>query len=192
MRISDWSSDVCSSDLLTIAITSDTLPLTEVQNLVNTRIALKISQVDGVGLVTLSGGQRPAMRVQVDTQALASHGITIGAVRSAISSANANSAKGSFDGPSRSYSINANDQLETVDDYRNLVVTYQNGAPVRLSDVADIVESAENVKLGAWANTKPAIILNVQRQPRSEEHTSELQSLMRISYAVFCLKKKNT
>src|SRR3546814_1798636 len=93
MRISDWSSDVCSSDLLTIAITSDTLPLTEVQNLVNTRIALKISQVDGVGLVTLSGGQRPAMRVQVDTQALASHGITIGAVRSAISSANANSAK---------------------------------------------------------------------------------------------------
>src|SRR3546814_12400096 len=122
MRISDWSSDVCSSDLLTIAITSDTLPLTEVQNLVNTRIALKISQVDGVGLVTLSGGQRPAMRVQVDTQALASHGITIGAVRSAISSANANSAKGSFDGPSRSYSINANDQLETVDDYRKLEI----------------------------------------------------------------------
>src|SRR5690606_29899208 len=122
-------------------------------------------QVDGVGLVTLSGGQRPAMRVQVDTQALASYGITISSVRSAITSANANGAKGSFDGPSRSYSINANDQLETVDDYKKLIVTYKNGAPVRLSDVADIVESAENVKLGAWANTKPAIILNVQRQP---------------------------
>src|SRR3546814_3582071 len=170
MRISDWSSDVCSSDLLTIAITSCTLPLTEVQNLVNTRIALKISQVDGVGLVTLSGGQRPAMRVQVDTQALASHGITIGAVRSAISSANANSAKGSFDGPSRSYSINANDQLETVDDYRNLVVTYQNGAPVRLSDVADLVERAEHVKPGARANTQPAIILNDRKRHLEEKN----------------------
>jgi multidrug efflux pump len=151
--------------VLTLAITSDTLPLTEVQNLVDTRLALKISQVDGVGLVSLSGGQRPAMRVQVDTQALASYGITISNVRSAITGANANSAKGSFDGPSRSYSINANDQLETVDDYKKLIVTYKNGAPVRLSDVGDVVEAAENVKLGAWANTKPAIILNVQRQP---------------------------
>ncbi|MGH8444710.1 MAG: efflux RND transporter permease subunit [Solimonas sp.] len=151
--------------VLTLAITSDTMPLTEVQNLVNTRLALKISQVDGVGLVTLSGGQKPAMRVQVDTQLLASYGQTLSNVQTAISNANANSAKGSFDGPSRSYSINANDQLVTVDDYKNLIVTYRNGAPVRLSDVAQIVDSAENVKLGAWANTKPAIILAVQRQP---------------------------
>ncbi|NKF23899.1 efflux RND transporter permease subunit [Solimonas marina] len=151
--------------ILTLAITSDTMPLTEVQNLVNTRLALKISQVDGVGLVTLSGGQRPSMRIQVDTQALASYGITISDVRTAITNANANGAKGSFDGPSQAFTINANDQLVNVDDYKNLIVTYKNGAPVRLSDVANIVEAAENVKLGAWADAKPAIILNVQRQP---------------------------
>ncbi|WP_028008239.1 efflux RND transporter permease subunit [Solimonas flava] len=151
--------------VLTLAITSDTLPLTEVQNLVDTRLALKISQVDGVGLVTLSGGQRPAMRIQADTQLLASYGIGLATIRTAISNANANAAKGSFDGPSRSYSINANDQLTTVADYENLIVTYANGAPVRLADVATIVASAENTRLGAWANDQPAIILNVQRQP---------------------------
>jgi len=155
--------------VLTLAITSDTLPLTEVQNLVNTRLALKISQVSGVGLVTLSGGQRPAVRIQADTEALASYGLGLDSLRSAITAANANSAKGNFDGPTRSYAINANDQLLAVEDYENLIVSYRNGnnggAPVRLKDVARVVDSAENVRIGAWANMKPAIILNVQRQP---------------------------
>ena len=118
--------------VLTLAITSDTLPLTEVQNLVNTRLAQKISQVTGVGLVTLAGGQRPAVRIQADTQALASYGIGLDTLRTAITAANANSAKGSFDGPTRAYTINANDQLLTADDYRKLIVAYKNGAPVRL------------------------------------------------------------
>jgi multidrug efflux pump len=151
--------------VLTLAITSDTMPLTEVQNIVNTRLALKISQVNGVGLVTLSGGQRPAVRIQADTQALSSYGLGLDTLRSAIAAANANSAKGSFDGPTRSFTINANDQLVTAADYKNLIVTYKNGAPVRLSEVARVVDSAENVKLGAWSGLKPAIILNVQRQP---------------------------
>jgi multidrug efflux pump len=151
--------------VLTLAITSDTVPLTEVQNMVNTRLALKISQVSGVGQVTLSGGQRPAVRIQADVEALASQGLGLDTLRSAITAANANSAKGSFDGPTRSYAINANDQLLTVPDYKNLIVAYRNGAPVRLSDVARVVDSAENVKLGAWSDLKPAIILSVQRQP---------------------------
>ena len=155
--------------VLTLAITSDTLPLTEVQNIANTRLALKISQVSGVGLVTLSGGQRPAVRIQVDTRALASFGLTLDNVRTAITAANANGAKGSLDGPTRAYTINANDQLLAAADYQNLVVAFKNGAPIRLANVARAVESAENVKLGAWAviggQLKPAIILNVQRQP---------------------------
>jgi multidrug efflux pump len=151
--------------VLTLAITSDSLPLTEVQNLVNTRLALKISQVSGVGLVSLSGGQRPAVRIQADSQALASYGLGLDTLRSAITAANANSAKGSFDGPTRSFTINANDQLVTAADYAGLIIAYRNGAPVRLSEVARVVDSAENVKLAAWANMKPAIILNVQRQP---------------------------
>jgi multidrug efflux pump len=151
--------------VLTLAITSDTLPLTEVQNLVNTRLALKISQVDGVGLVSLAGGQRPAVRIQADTAALASYGLGLDTLRTAIAAANANSAKGSFDGPARSYTINANDQLLTAEDYRNLIVAYKNGAPVRMLNVAQVVNSAENVKLGAWSGLHPAIILNVQRQP---------------------------
>ena len=151
--------------VLTLAVTSDTLPLTEVQNLVNTRLAQKISQVSGVGLVSLSGGQRPAMRIQADTQAMASYGLTLSDVQTAISAANANSAKGSFDGPTRSYTINANDQLLTVEDYSSLIVSYKNGAPIRLRDIAQVVQSAENTRLGAWANATPAIIVNVQRQP---------------------------
>src|SRR5690349_7693935 len=139
--------------VLTLAITSDTLPLTEVQNLVNTRLAQKISQVSGVGLVTLSGGQRPAVRIQADTQALASYGIGIDTLRTAITASNTNSAKGSFDGPKRSYTINANDQLVTVDDYKNLIVAYKNGAPVRPVNVARVINSAENPSLGTWAGT---------------------------------------
>ncbi len=174
--------------VLTLAITSDTLPLTEVQNLVNTRLALKISQVNGVGLVTLSGGQRPAVRIQADTRALASYGLGLDTLRTAITAANANAAKGSIDGPTRAYTINANDQLAQAADYKNLIIAYRNGAAIRLSDVAQVVDGAENTKLGAWrgvntatteqsspntsANTSrslsqltPAIILNVQRQP---------------------------
>ena len=171
--------------VLTLAISSDTLPLTEVQNLVNTRLAQKISQVAGVGLVSLAGGQRPAVRIQADTKALASYGIGLDTLRTAITAANANSAKGSFDGPQRSYTINANDQLLTVEDYKNLIVSWRNGAPVRMLEVARVVDSAENNRLGAWAGGEapsgrsessseagssgatltPAIILNVQRQP---------------------------
>ncbi|MBA2673966.1 efflux RND transporter permease subunit [Ramlibacter sp.] len=151
--------------VLTLALTSDALPLTEVRNIADTRLALKISQVSGVGLVTLAGGQRPAVRIQADNRALASVGLTLDNIRTAIGSANANAAKGSIDGPTRSYTINANDQLLTAADYAKLVLSYRNGAPIRLGDVAKVVESAENVKLGALANLKPAIILNVQRQP---------------------------
>ncbi|MEE4451042.1 efflux RND transporter permease subunit [Novosphingobium resinovorum] len=151
--------------VLTLAITSKTMPLTEVQNLVNTRLAQKIAQTSGVGLVTLSGGQRPAVRIQADTQALASYGISLETLRTAIDNANANSAKGSFDGPTRAYQINANDQLLTAAEYRNLIVSYGDDAPVRLSDVATVVDGAENSRLGALANETPAIILNVQRQP---------------------------
>src|SRR4051812_4803819 len=151
--------------VLTLAITSPTMPLTDVRNIVDTQLALKISQVSGVGLVTLAGGQRPAVRIQANTQALAAVGISIDTLRTAIGQANANAAKGSIDGPSRSYTINSNDQLLTAQDYSSLVVAFKNGAPVRVSDVAQVVDSAENVKLGAWANLQPAIILNVQRQP---------------------------
>jgi multidrug efflux pump len=126
---------------------------------------LKISQVNGVGLVTLSGGQRPAVRIQANSQALAALGLTLDNVRTSIAAANANAAKGSIDGPTRSYTINSNDQLRTAQDYGELVVAYRNGAPIRLREVAQVVESAENVKLGAWSGSKPAIILNVQRQP---------------------------
>ena len=151
--------------VLSLAITSRELPLTEVQNMVNTRLAQKISQVSGVGLVSLEGGQKPAMRIQANTQALAANGITLSALRSAISNANSNSAKGSFDGPKRAYSINSNDQLLTTDDYMNLVVSWKGNAPVRMKDVARVVASAENEHLAAWVDETPAIILNVQRQP---------------------------
>jgi multidrug efflux pump len=151
--------------VLTLAVTSDTMPLPEVQNLVDTRLAQKISQSPGVGLVTLSGGQRPAVRIQVDTQSLASFGLTLTSVRNAISAANANTAKGSFEGPTRSYSINANDQLLTAEDYKNLIVATRNGGSVRLSDVANVIQGAENSRLGAWSGRTPAIIVNVQRQP---------------------------
>lgn len=151
--------------VLTLAITSDTMPLTQVQNIVNTRLALKISQVNGVGLVSLSGGQRPAVRIQGDTKLLASYGLGLDSLRTAVAAANVNSAKGSFDGPTRSFTINANDQLVTAEDYKRLIITYKNGAPVRLLDVANVVDSAENTRLGAWSGKRPAIILNVQRQP---------------------------
>ncbi len=151
--------------VLTLALTSDTLPLTEVQHLANTQLALKISQLSGVGLVTLSGGQKPAIRIQANLNALAAAGLGLDSLRSAITQANSNTAKGTIDGSSRFYTINANDQLKSARDYANLIVAWRNGAPVRVSDVASVVESAENVRIAAWTGVKPAIILNVQRQP---------------------------
>ena len=151
--------------IMTIGVTSNSMPLTQVEDMADQRLAQKISQMAGVGLVSLSGGQRPAVRIQVNPTVLASYGLTMDQLRTTISNANANAAKGSFDGPSRAYSINSNDQLEQASEYMNLIIAYKNGAPVRLSDVAKAVEAAENTKLGAWLNTTPGIILNVQRQP---------------------------
>jgi multidrug efflux pump len=151
--------------ILTIAITSKTMSLPQVEDLVDTRLAQKISQIAGVGLVSISGGQRPAVRIQANPTALASYGLNIDDLRTAISAANTNQAKGSFDGPMRASTIDANDQLKTADEYKSLVLAYRNGAPIRLSDVADMVDGAENTKLAAWANKTPAIILNIQRQP---------------------------
>ena len=151
--------------ILTIGVTSKTMPMPRVQNLVDTRIAQKISQLPGVGLVTLSGGQRPAVRVQVNPKALAAAGIGLDEVRTAIGAANVNQAKGSFDGPLRAYTIDANDQLKSAAEYRSIVIAYKGGAPVYLTDIADVIEDAENLKLAAWMNETPAIILNIQRQP---------------------------
>ncbi|EOL8965622.1 MdtB/MuxB family multidrug efflux RND transporter permease subunit [Cronobacter dublinensis] len=151
--------------IMTLAVTSSALPMTQVEGMVETRVAQRISQVSGVGLVTLSGGQRPAVRVKLNAQALASLGLNSETVRTAITSANVNSAKGSFDGPERAVTLSANDQMKSADEYRNLIIAYQNGAPVRLGDVAKVEQGAENAWLGAWANKQPAIVMNVQRQP---------------------------
>jgi multidrug efflux pump len=151
--------------VLTIAISSKTMPLTQVQDLADTRIAQKISQLAGVGLVSIAGGQRPAVRIKANLQALAAYGLNIDDLRTTISNANSNAPKGSFDGAAQSYTIDANDQLQSPEDYKAIVVAYRNGAPVHLSDVATVVESAENVKLLSWMNKTPAILLNVQRQP---------------------------
>lgn len=133
--------------------------------MVETRVAQKISQVSGVGLVTLAGGQRPAVRVKLNAQAVAALGLTSETVRTAITGANVNSAKGSLDGPERAVTLSANDQMQSADEYRRLIIAYQNGAPVRLGDVATVEQGAENSWLGAWANQAPAIVMNVQRQP---------------------------
>jgi len=151
--------------ILTLAITSRTLPLPKVQDLVDTRIAQKISQLPGVGLVSIGGGQRPAVRIQANPKALAAYGLNLDDLRTTIANANVNQAKGSFDGPTRASTIDANDQLRSADEYRQLIIAYRNNAPVRIVDVADVVDGAENDRLGAWANAAPAVILNVQRQP---------------------------
>ncbi|HWI84988.1 MAG TPA: efflux RND transporter permease subunit [Sphingomonas sp.] len=151
--------------VLSLGITSTTRPLAEVQNLVDQRIANKIAQISGVGLVSLSGGQRPAVRIQANVQALAAHNLSLDQLRNAIAAANVNGAKGSFDGPTRSWSINANDQLATADEYKNLIIAYRDDAPVRLTDVANVIDSSENIRLGAWMNRTPAIVVDVQRQP---------------------------
>lgn len=172
--------------IMTLAITSHGMPLPKVEDLADTLIAQKISQISGVGLVTLSGGQRPAIRVQVNPRSLASLGISLDDIRTAVSNANVNQAKGNFDGPQRSSAIDANDQIKSADDYQKLVLAYRNGAPIRLGDVAQVVEGAENTRLGALANNTPGIILNVQRQPGANvidtvDHIQQLLPQLRAS-----------
>src|SRR6266498_2362573 len=151
--------------VLTLALTSKTLPLSKVEDLADTRLAQKISQLSGVGLVSISGGQKPAVRVQANPAELASYGLTLENVRSAIAQSNVNQAKGNFDGPRQAYTIGANDQLLSSDQYGSQIIAYRNGAPVRLSDVANVVDGVENSKLAAWMNQAPAVIVNIQRQP---------------------------
>jgi multidrug efflux pump len=151
--------------ILSLAVTSTTLPLTTIEDLSETRLAQKISQQPGVGLVSISGGQRPAIRVQFNPRALAAYGLNIDDVRTTIGNVNVNTPKGSFDGAAQSSTINANDQLTSADQFPNVIIAYRNGNPVRLADVASTVSGPENVKIAAWANKTPAIILNVQRQP---------------------------
>jgi multidrug efflux pump len=151
--------------ILTLAITSDSVPLSQVEDLVDTRLAPKLSQLTGVGLVSISGGQKPAVRIQANPVALSSYGITLEALRTALIQTSVNTAKGNFDGPRQDYQIDANDQLHSSDDYRHVVVAYRNGSPVLLKDVANVVDGVENTKQAAWMDKTPAVILNVQRQP---------------------------
>ena len=151
--------------VLTLAITSDTVPLSKVEDLVDTRLAPKISQLSGVGLVTISGGQKPAVRIQANPVALSSYGIDLEALRTALAATSVNAAKGNFDGPRQDFQINANDQLVTSADYHDVVVAYRNGAPVFLKNVAQVVDGVENSNQAAWMNQTPAVILNIQRQP---------------------------
>ncbi|HPV82409.1 MAG TPA: multidrug efflux RND transporter permease subunit [Nitrospira sp.] len=151
--------------ILTLALTSATLPLSQVRDLAETRFAQKISQLSGVGLVSISGGQRPAVRIQANPRALAAYGLTLEDLRVVVASANVNQAKGGFDGPRRASIINATDQLFAGKDYKALIVAYRNGAPVRLSEVAEVIDDVENTKQAAWMNETPAVIVNIQRQP---------------------------
>jgi multidrug efflux pump len=151
--------------VLTLGITSKVMPLTEVQDMADTRIAQKISQLKGVGVVSISGGQRPAVRVVANPRALAAYGLNLDDLRTTINVANQNGPKGQLDGPARAYTINTNDQIKSAEEYGNIIIAYRNGSPVRLQDVATLVSGAENTKLGGWMNSSAALILNVQRQP---------------------------
>jgi len=151
--------------VLTLALTSESIPLTQVEDLADTRLAQKISQLPGVGLVSISGGQKPAVRIQANPTALSSYGINLEDVRTALQQTSVNQAKGNFDGPRQSYQIDANDQILSSQDYKPIIVAYRNGSPVILSDVANVIDSAENVKQAAWMNNAPAVILNIRRQP---------------------------
>ena len=150
---------------MTLALSSQTLPLTTVEDLADTNLAQKISQLSGVGLVTISGGQKPAVRVQANPTALASYGLSLEDLRTALSAANVDQAKGTLNGPRQSFTIGDNDQLLTAAAYRPLIIAYRNGGPIRLSDVAKVVDGAENNQLAAWMDTTPAVIVNIQRQP---------------------------
>jgi multidrug efflux pump len=166
--------------VLTLAITSKTVPLPVVHDLVDTRVAQKLSQLPGVGLVSIAGGQRPAVRIQANPQALAAYDLNLESLRDAIGAANVNQPKGSFDGPERSFMLDANDQLRSPEAYRQLIVAYRDGAPLRLDDVADVVDGAENRRLSAWADELPAVLVNVQRQPGANviEVVDRIQALL--------------
>jgi multidrug efflux pump len=166
--------------VLTLGLTSNVMPLTQVEDLADTRVAQKISQIKGVGVVSVTGGQRPAVRVIVNPRALAAYGLNIDDLRTTINVANQNGPKGTLDGPSRAYTINTNDQLKSADEYSNIVIAYRNNAAVRLKDVATLVESAENTKLGGWMNKTQALIVNVQRQPGANvvDVVNRIQALM--------------
>ena len=151
--------------VLTLALTSKTLALTKVEDLADTRLAQKISQLPGVGLVSIGGGNRPAVRVRANNLQLAAYGLNIDDLRTTMANANVNTPKGSFDGPRRSYTINANDQIRNPSEYDDLVIAYRNGAPVKLADVGEARGAPENTKLAAWVGSEPAILLNIQRQP---------------------------
>ena len=187
--------------ILTLALTSATLPLSQVRDFAETRFAQKISQLSGVGLVSISGGQRPAVRIQANPRALAAYGLTMEDLRLVVAAANVNQAKGGFDGPRRASIINATDQLFASKDYRALIVTYRNGAPVRLSEVADVIDDVENTKQAAWMNETPAVIVHIQRQPgtnvievvdRVKELLPQLQGTLPSSMQVSVLTDRTT
>ncbi len=158
-------SNPADAPILTLALTADSMPLTRVEDFADTTLAQKISQLPGVGLVTISGGQRPAVRVQANPTALASYGLSLEDLRTALSQANVNQAKGNIENSRQAFTIAANDQLVSGDQYGAIIVAYRNGAPVRLSDVATVINGAENTRQAAWMNETPAVILNIQRQP---------------------------
>ena len=187
--------------ILTLALTSSTLPLPQVEDLAETRFAQKISQLSGVGLVSISGGQRPAVRIRANPRALSAYGLTLEDVRATVAAANVNQAKGAFDGPRRASIINATDQLLSSRDYQPLIVAYRNGAPVHLSDVADVVDDVENVRQAAWMNETPAVLINIQRQPganvievadRIKNLLPQLQSALPSSVQVTVLTDRTT
>lgn len=166
--------------VLTLAVTSESLPFPKLHDLVDTRMAQKLAQISGVGMVSIAGGQRPAVRIRTNPEALAAHGLSLADVRSLITSSNVNQPKGNFDGPTRVSMLDANDQLKTPEEYAELILTYQDGAALRLKDVADIVDGAENERLAAWANDSQAVLLNIQRQPGANviEVVERIQALL--------------
>jgi len=187
--------------ILTLALTSATLPLPQVEDLAETRFAQKISQLSGVGLVSISGGQRPAVRIRANPRALSAYGLTLEDLRATVAAANVNQAKGAFDGPRRASIINATDQLLSSREYQPLIITYRNGAPVHISDVADVIDDVENVRQAAWMNETPAVLVNIQRQPganvievadRIKKLLPQLQSALPSSVQVTVLTDRTT
>ena len=166
--------------VITLAVTSDSLPLPQLHDLVDTRMAQKLAQISGVGLVSIAGGQRPAVRIRVNPEALAAYGLTLSDVRSLVTSANVNQPKGNFDGPTRVSMLDANDQLKSPEEYADLILNYEEGATLRLRDVASIIDGAENERLAAWANESQAVLLNIQRQPGANviEVVERIQALL--------------
>ncbi len=194
-------SNPADAPVLTLALTSKTLPLSKVEDLADSRLAPKISQLSGVGLVTISGGQKPAVRIQVNPAILAGYGISLEDVRSALQSTSTNAAKGTFDGETQNYQISGNDQLLSSDDYRNVLVAYKNGAPVTLSDIASVTDGVENTRLAGWMNQTPAVILNIQRQPGAntisvvksvEDLLPQLQANLPVSVKLTVLTDRTT